>query len=235
MLLPVPDTVALWLGVWLLLPVPEGVKLGLAPALRVPGAEGLWLALRLLLLDGDAVAVPEPDGVQVLDPVGLTVIVGELLKEPLLLLLMLAVPLLEAVLLGEAPEDREAVGLTELVELMLSVDEEVGCAVPLPEPVGLVEPVGVCVAAGEALPERETVLLALALAPLDRLAVAEVLCVVLALTVLEGVTEEVPVGLWEDVAVPETVGVMGGLVLPLRELLPLLEGEAPAVREAVGD
>ena len=38
---PVPETVALWLGVWLLLPVPDGETLGLAPLLRVLAAEGL--------------------------------------------------------------------------------------------------------------------------------------------------------------------------------------------------
>ena len=137
MLLPVPDTVALWLGVWLLLPVPVGVKLGLAPALRVEAAEGDWEALRLLLLEEDAVAVPEPDGVQVLDPVG------------------------------------------------------------------LVEPVGVCVAEGEALPERETVLLALALTPLDRIAVAEALTP----------------GAREAAALPDWLllgeGVPGGVPVPL--------------------
>jgi len=45
---PVPLTVTLWLGVWLLLPVPLLLVLGLAPLLRVEAADGLWLALRLL-------------------------------------------------------------------------------------------------------------------------------------------------------------------------------------------
>ena len=40
-IVPVPETVVLWLGVWLELPVPDGEVLGLAPLLRVLAADGL--------------------------------------------------------------------------------------------------------------------------------------------------------------------------------------------------
>jgi len=218
-LLPVPDTVALWLGVWLLLPVPVGVTLGLAPALRVEAAEGDWVALRLLLLEVEAVAVPEPDGVQVLDPVGLTVIVGELLVDPLLLLVMLAVPLLEAVLLGEAPEDREAVGLTELdkggVPLALTVLLPLWVAEAVPLPVELLLPVplsvgvGDKVAGGVALPLRELLPLVEAEAPAVREAVGELDRVEEPERVEEGVGCAVPVPELEEllVGVPELVGL----------------------------
>jgi hypothetical protein len=128
-LLPVPETVGLWLGVWLPLPVPDEEVLGLAPLLRVPAAEGLWLALRLLLLLGELVAVPLPVGV----PELLLVPVGELLSLALLLPELLPEVLMEAELLGLAPLVREAVLLALMVELALTVVEGVGAALPVPE------------------------------------------------------------------------------------------------------
>jgi len=113
----------------LLLPVPLGVPLGLAPLLRVPGAEGLWLALRLTEEEGDTVPVPLPDGV----PEVLLVAVGELLGVLLLLPEALVVPLLEALLLGLAPSEREAVALPLTVLEALRVLEGVAAALPVPE------------------------------------------------------------------------------------------------------
>ena len=93
---PVPVTVVLWLGVWLLLPVPDGELLGLAPLLRVLAADGLCEELRLQLLVGDPEAVPLPEAVPEEELVALPVPVGELLSELLLLPEALAVMLPEA-------------------------------------------------------------------------------------------------------------------------------------------
>ena len=60
-------------------------------------------------------------------------------------------------------------------------------AVPVPELLGVAVCVGVGVRGGVELPERDTVLLAEALAPGDREAVALPLTVELLLSVLEGV------------------------------------------------
>ena len=64
--------------------------------------------------------------------------------------------------------------------------------VPVPELLGVGVGVGVCVRGGVELPERDRVLLAEALAPGDREAVALELTVELLLTVLEGVACAVP-------------------------------------------
>jgi hypothetical protein len=190
---PVPDTVALWLGVWLALPVPEEVQLGLAPALRVPGADGLWLELWLLLLVGDPVAVPLPDAVPVGELLRLPVPVTVLLSELLLLPEALAVMLLEAELLGLAPTERELVGLTLIEELALRVEEGVGPAEPVPVLLGVPEEEALGVAGGVELPDRELLLDVEAEAPGDRLEVALALTVELELTVVEGVRAGVPV------------------------------------------
>ena len=192
---PVPVTVALWLGVWLLLPVPDGELLGLAPLLRVLAADGLSEELRLLLLVGDAEAVPLPDAVPEEELVALPVPVGELLSVPLLLPEALPVLLLDAELLGLAPAERELVGLELTVELLLRVEEGVGPAVPVPELLGVPVEEALGVAGGVELPEREEVLVVEAEAPGDRLEVALLLTVELALSVLEGVGAAVPVPL----------------------------------------
>jgi len=150
---PVPLTVALWLGVWLLLPVPLALVLGLAPLLRVPGAEGLLLALRLKELEEEPVPLPLPvgDPVMLLVPVGdavrLLVPVGELLSLLLPLLVKLPVPLLEPELLGLAPLVRDAVALALTVELPLSVEEGVLAALLVPELLQVPDCVGVGVEA----------------------------------------------------------------------------------------
>jgi len=111
--------------------------------------------------------------------------------------------------------------------------------VEVPEPL----PLCVCVPEGEAVPEEEAELLPVplllplldALAPGDKGGVLLALTVLLLLLVVEGV----PLPVWLLLPVPLVVEegeiVTGGVALPLRELLPLLEGEAPAVREAVGE
>jgi len=74
-----------------------------------------------------------------------------------------------------------------------------------------------------------------ALAPGDRGGVLLALRVLLALWVVEGVPTPVELLLPVLLLVGEGEDVTGGVVLPLRELLPVLEAEAPAVRDAVGE
>ena len=126
----VPLRVADMDGETVLLPVPLGLVLGLAPALRVEGAEGDWEALRLLLGLGVAEAVPLPVALPVEEPVPLP----EALRVLLLLLEALPVPLLEALLLGEAPRVSEAVALPLTVLEALRVLEGVTAALPVPVP-----------------------------------------------------------------------------------------------------
>ncbi len=95
-------------------------------------------------------------------------------------------------LLGLAPLVTEPVALLLTVLLALWVLLGVLAPVPVPELLGVAVGVGVCVRGGVALPEREAALLAEALAPGDKLAVALPLTEELLLTVLEGVACAVP-------------------------------------------
>jgi len=74
-----------------------------------------------------------------------------------------------------------------------------------------------------------------ALAPGDRGGVLLALDVLLELRVVEGVLTPVELLLPVPLPVGDGEDVMGGVALPLSELLPLLEAEAPAVRDAVGE
>ena len=160
---------------------------------------------------GDPDAVPLPEAVPEEELVALPVLVGELLSEPLLLPEVLAVLLMEGELLGLAPTDSELVGLELTVELLLSVEEGVRAAVPVPELLGVPEEEALGVAGGVELPEREELLVVEAEAPSDKLEVALLLTVELALTVLEGVDAGVlvplcvgdPVLLQLEVGVPD--------------------------------
>jgi hypothetical protein len=170
--------------------------------------------------EAELVALPVPEGL--------------LLSEPLLLLEALAVLLLEALLLGLAPRVRELLGLLLTVELELRVLEGVGPAVPVAELLGVPVAEALGVAGGVELPERELLLDVEALAPGDRLEVALLLTVELALTVLEGDSAGVPVPLTVGEAVPVPLGELLLLALPERDSLLLTDALAPLLREAVG-
>ena len=72
-------------------------------------------------------------------------------------------------------------------------------------------------------------------APAVMEAVALALTVLEELRVLEGVTEAVPVPVLLELEVGVGEELTGGVPLLLNELLPVLEAEAPAVRDAVGE
>ena len=125
-------------------------------------------------------------------------------------------------------------GLTDTVELLLTVVLAVSEAVPLPdcEGVPVDEAEGVCVPVPVELQDTEPVLDAEAPTVTD--AVDDIDVVLLALRVVEGVLEGV--GKPEGVQVPDGVllPVSVGMTEALKEGLPLLEDDAPLVREAVG-
>ena len=164
------------------------------------------------------VAVGELDGV----PVPLCVAVEEPLSE------------LEPVLDAEAPTVTDAVDDADTVLLPLIVVLAVTFPVPLPDgvavPVGVDE--GVTGLVGEAVTEIVPVLEADAPAVTEPVGLCDM--VELALSVEVGVCDAVLVpdcvGVLEGVPVPVCVGVTE----PLNDALPLLEDEAPEVREAVG-
>ena len=116
--------------------------------------------------------------------------------------------------------------LTVVLAVALPVALPVGVAVPVGELVGVVEPVGDAVM--DTVPELE------AEAPSVKEPVGLCDRVELPLSVEEGVSEAVPVpdcvGELDGVPVPVCVGVME----PLKEALPVLEADAPDVREPVG-
>jgi hypothetical protein len=157
--------------------LPESVEVGVA--VGVEGAVGVEVGVRGALAVLLAVGVE----VGVLVPVELPV--------PVLVGVCGAVALLDrevlALLEGEAPAVRDAVGVAEMVVLALTVLLVVSEAVPVPVPVGEPEGVGVGVRAAVALPEKEVLLVAEALAPSERDAVGLVLGEEGALTVLLGV------------------------------------------------
>ncbi len=103
------------------------------------------------------------------------------------------------------------------------------------EAVGVPVGEGVGVAGGVALLEREALPVLEGEAPLVSEAVGETLMVELAESVALGVKGAVPVPLGVGEGVPMGEGVGGGVPLLDSELLPLLEGVAPIVSEAVGD
>ena len=212
---------ALSLGVVLALPVLEGE----APLVREAVGEALTVELpeRVLLGVAGEVLVGEPVG----EPVGVGVGLCELEGLPV----WEALPVME----GETPLVREAEGEVLTVVLPDWVLLGVSDAVPVPVGVGL--PVLVAVADLEAVVLPVGLLLPLleGEAPAVREAVDEPETVLLLDRVLVGEREAVPVPVPEPVGVGVGEGVRDGVPVLESELLPLLEGEAPAVREAVGD
>ena len=204
-----------------LLPVIEGE----APGVRggVEDKEGVEEAVSV----GDEVTVPEPVPVEVGELVGVeeTVSMGvtELLRDVL--------PVLEA----EAPVVIDAVGGAECVLLKLCVEVDVCGGVPVPVGVGELEGVAVEEGDGVEAPLRELEPVVEADAPAVKEAVGDKDAVLLLLRVLLGVMDgvKVPLGVDELEAVPEELCV----AVPelLRELEPVVEADAPAVKEAVGD
>ena len=146
---------------------------------------------------------------------------------------------LEAVLLGEAPAVREAVGEVDTVEEALKVVVGVGKPVAVLLDVGVPDCVGLGVGAPLTLPltlplnELEPVLLADAPTVSD--AVGEADCVEEALGVVLGVSAAVPVPVPVCVMVKLALGVCVAEGEPLKELEPVLEGEAPGVRGGVAE
>jgi hypothetical protein len=209
------------LPVWEALPVMEGET----PLVREAEGEVLTVVLPDWVLLGVSDAVPVPVGV------GLPVLVAVADLEAVVLPVGLLLPLLE----GEAPAVREAVGDPETVLLLdrVLVGEREAVPVPVPEPVG----VGVGEGVRDGVPVLESELLPLleGEAPAVREAVDEPETVLLLDRVLVGEREAVPVPVPEPVGVGVGEGVRDGVPVLESELLPLLEGEAPAVREAVGD
>ena len=244
-LLPVSVEVLVGAGV----PVP--VAVGDADGVHVPLCVGVPLLLHevLAVLDADAPAVTEDvgdtetvlllltvelavgGGVPVDEGVGVTVGVPVLVCEGVAELEREALPLLE----GDTPLVRDAVGEDDCVLLPLTVGLAVAAPVPLPvgEAVLVGEEEGVEEPVSEAV--METVPVLEAEAPRVTVAVGLEDTVPLPLSVEEGVKDGVPL----PVAVGEPDGVpvplCDGVAQLLRDWLAVLEGDAPAVTEAVGD
>ncbi len=83
--------------------------------------------------------------------------------------------------------------------------------------------------------ESDTLGVLLAEGPLVSEAVGEAVTVELRLSVVEGVREPAPVPLPVGLPVAVGVGVSGGVPELEREVLPVFEAKAPAVREAAGE
>jgi len=227
----VPEEEAELLSVPLLLPLLDalapgdsgGVPLALTVLLPLWVVEGVPLAVGLLL------------------PVPLTVEEGEDVSGGVALPLRELLPEFEA----EAPAVSEALGDPEAVEEPERVEEGVGCAVEVPELeellvgvpelVGLADGVSDAVGVTEREDDQELLAEFEAEAPAVMEAVALALTVLEELRVLEGVTEAVPVPVLLELEVGVGEELTGGVPLLLNELLPVLEAEAPAVRDAEGE
>ena len=218
-------------------PLPLSLPVALADNEAVEVAEGL--APRERLGVGEPVCVELALRVEVGVGGGVGVALGVGVPEEVALRVGGGVPLLDSELLpvwdGEAPLVREGVGEALTVELAESVEEGVEAAVPVP----LVEGVPVEVPEGVwdavALLEKDVLGVLLAEAPGLSEAVGEADTVELAESVVDGVGAGVPVPLPVGVAVGVGVGVLGGVALLERLVLPVLDWEAPLVREAVGE
>jgi hypothetical protein len=129
-----------------------------------------------------------------------------------------------------APLVREGVGEADCVLLADSVLLGVTALVPVPEGVGLPVPDEVGVAGGVAEPDWLVEGVIEALAPVVKEGVGEADCVLLALSVLEGVGAGVPVPLAEGEAVSEGVAVS----LPVALALPPVDSEGVELALALG-
>lgn len=103
----------------------------------------------------------------------------------------------------------------------------------MPETLGVA--VGVCegVLVGEALSRGDLLGVMEGVAPKESVAVGVAVTVELELRVLVGVGEGVSLPVFEEVGLGVGEGVEEGVGLLERELLGVLEGEAPTVRDAV--
>ena len=204
---------AVTLAVKEILPVAEA----LSPSTSDGTEEELCEAVMLPVLLDVGVGVPVLLGVglPVLVPLGVCAAVTLADREVL------------AVLEGEAPGEREAVGVPERETLALTVLLEVTEAVPVPEEVGVPVAVAVGVAAAVALPEKEMLPVAEALAPKDREAVGEELTE----EVPEGVEVALRVGV--DVGVGLALGVTVGLALAVEVEEPDTAGGMNLLGEAL--
>jgi len=136
---------------------------------------------------------------------------------------------------GEAPAERVAVGENEAAGVAEEVNEGVWKAAPVPLDGGA----GVQVEEGVdncmALLEGEVLAVMLGLAPHVSEAVGEADCVELAESVEVGVAAAVPVPVPVAEGVGEGVGVDVGVALLESEVLAVMLGDTPELREAVGE
>jgi hypothetical protein len=231
-LLPLAPCVSEDVGVCVPLPVPLAASVLLPLLLALPLRLTVGVAEGEAPRDSEAVGDSETEelpeavvlGVPVCEPV--CVPVGDAVEEPDRDTL--------AVALGEAPDEREAVGEALCVLLALVVEEGVGAGLPVALLVGLTVRVGVDVSGGVALLVRDMDAVTEALAPGESEDVGLMLRVLLPESVLLGVAALVP--LLDGVGLPVLValGVGGGVAEPERLVEAELEEEAPRVREAVG-
>ena len=138
-------------------------------------------------------------------------------------------------LLADAPSVTDAVGVTVTVVEPLNVVEEVGEGVPVPVPVAVIVGVAVPVPLSVLVPLKELEPVLEADAPDVSNGVGDELVVLLALRVDEGVFDDVPVPEPVGVLVTLPVGVCVGVAVALKEAEPVLLADAPIVTEAVGD
>ena len=121
------------------------------------------------------------------------------------------------------------------MELALSVVLGVGAGVEELVPGG--DPVGVCVGVGAAvaLPDCEALPVALALAPVESELVGEAVAVEDAESVVDEVGKGDCVALDVGDPVPLVDTVCDGVALLDKDVLPVFDGDAPAVSDAVGE
>jgi hypothetical protein len=136
---------------------------------------------------------------------------------------------------ADSPFEIEAVGDIVTVLLPLKVEEGVMEGELVLLDVGVPLEVGEEVVGGVEDAEKETLPDLLGETPWVREGVGDAEMVELAERVVLGVTEAVPLPLCVPVLVGEGVGVGGGVTLPVFELLAVLLGLTPLVKEEVGD
>ena len=196
-----------------------------APSVTEPVVEEESVLLLLTVVLAVAFPVPLPEGVVV--PVG----VAEGVTEPVGDAVIEMVPVLEE----EAPTVTDPVGLCDSVELALSVDEDVCVAEPVPEFVAVLDGVPVTVGAGVREPLKDALPLLEDDAPVVIEAEGGTELVLLVVIVEVGVGVGVPL----LVAVEELDGVLVLVCVAVAELLkeiePVLEADAPEVKDAVGE
>jgi len=197
----------------------------LAPAVR----EGVGLRETELLADEVVLPVLQAVPVCVPEELPVPVLLGVCDGE------MLPLNEMEPVLEAEAPTVTEGVADKDAVELLLSVEDGVLAPVPVPDCVALPVAVTLGVWEGDTVEESEVLPELDALAPAVREGVGLKESELLADKVLLPVLLAVPVGDTVELPVPLLLGVWVGELLPLSEMEPELEAEAPTVTEGVAD